>query len=65
LLALGFSAFLAFGVLLVLVGANQADLARDLDLDLAHSGLLVSSLALGIGIGVVGAGPIRWDSAAR
>ena len=58
MLALGFSAFLAFGVLLVLVGANQADLARDLDLDLARSGLLVSSLALGIGIGVVGAGPI-------
>jgi fucose permease len=58
LLGLGFSAFVAFGVLLVLVGANQADLARDLDLDLARSGLLVSSLALGIGIGVVGAGPL-------
>ncbi|MDH3212667.1 MAG: MFS transporter [Myxococcales bacterium] len=64
LAALSFSAFLAFGVLLVLVGANQADLARDLDLDLARSGLLVSALALGIGIGVVGAGPI-FDRHAR
>ncbi len=58
MLPLGSAAFLAFGVLLVLLGANQADLARDLDLDLTRSGLLGSALALGIGIGLIGAGPI-------
>jgi MFS family permease len=57
-LPLGFAAFLVFGVGLVLVGANQADLARDLDLDLARSGLLVSALALGVGVGVVATGPL-------
>lgn len=55
---LGFVAFLAFGVVLVLVGANQAELARSLDMDLARSGLLGAALALGAGIGVTGAGPI-------
>ncbi len=58
MLPLGFSAFLAFGVLLVLVGANQADLARDLSLDLARTGLLGSGLAAGLGIGVMAAGPL-------
>ena len=58
MLPLCFSAFLAFGVVLVLVGANQASLAAELELDLAHSGLLASSLALGLGVGVVIAGPI-------
>jgi fucose permease len=57
-LPLCFSAFLAFGVVLVLVGANQASLAAELELDLARSGLLASSLALGLGVGVVIAGPI-------
>jgi fucose permease len=54
----GFVAFLVFGVVLVLVGANQEALARDLGLDLARSGLLASALALGIGIGVIGSGPL-------
>lgn len=58
MLPLGLASFLGFGVLLVLVGANQAELARDLGLDLARSGLLNAALALGIGIGVVGAGPL-------
>lgn len=57
-LALGFSAFVAFGVVLVLVGANQAELARSLDMDLSRSGLLGAALALGAGVGVTGAGPI-------
>jgi fucose permease len=56
LLAYCFTSFTAFGVVLVLVGANQHDLATALDLDLARSGLLSSALALGIGIGVVVAG---------
>lgn len=58
MLLLGFSAFLAVGVVLVLVGANQAALAQALDMDLAGSGLLSAALALGAGVGVTGAGPI-------
>jgi DHA1 family bicyclomycin/chloramphenicol resistance-like MFS transporter len=63
-LPLCFCAFLAFGVVLVLIGANQASLAAELDLDLARSGLLASSLALGLGAGVVIAGPL-FDRFAR
>jgi len=63
-LPLCFCAFLAFGVVLVLVGANQASLAAELGLDLARSGLLASSLALGLGAGVVVAGPL-FDRYAR
>jgi fucose permease len=63
-LILCFSAFVCFGIVLVLAGANQAEIAADLGLDLARSGLLVSTLAIGIGIGVVGAGPL-FDRSAR
>jgi len=52
------ASFLAFGVVLVLPGAHQADLARELGLDLARSGLLASALAAGLGVGVVAAGPL-------
>ena len=58
MLVFGFLSFLAFGLVLVLVGANQAHLERDLGLTLAQSGLLVSALSLGLGLGVVGAGPL-------
>src|SRR5262245_47507503 len=44
--------------MLVLVGASQAELARDLGLDLARSGLLASLLAAGLGAGVLAAGPL-------
>jgi fucose permease len=57
-LPLCFCAFLAFGAVLVLIGANQASLAAELRLDLAQSGLLASALALGLGAGVVIAGPL-------
>jgi len=59
-LALG--TFLLFGGVLVLVGSSQAALARALGLDLAGSGLLAAGLSLGLGAGVVGAGPLadRW-----
>jgi len=62
LLTLCFSAFVCFGLVLVLVGANQAEIARELGLDLTQSGMLGSALALGIGVGVVSAGPLfdRW-----
>ena len=58
MLPLCFCAFLAFGAVLVLVGANQTSLAAELGLDLARSGLLASALALGLGAGVVVAGPL-------
>ncbi len=58
MLPFGFVSFIAFGLVLVLVGANQAQLERDLGLSLAQSGLLSSALALGLGVGLVGAGPL-------
>jgi fucose permease len=53
-----FCTFMAFGVVLVLVGANQDALARSLSLDLTESGLLVALLSLGLSVGVVAAGPL-------
>jgi fucose permease len=53
-----FAAFVVFGSVLVLVGANQADLSSALGLGLAGTGLLVSALSIGLGIGVVAAGPL-------
>ena len=58
MLPVGFAAFLAFGVVLVLVGANQADLATALGMDLSRSGLLGAAVALGAGTGVTAAGPL-------
>jgi len=58
LVGFGFAAFFVFGVALVLIGANQEALRNDLGLDLTRSGLLVSGLALGIGVGVVASGPL-------
>ena len=49
MLPLGFAAFLVFCVVLVLVGANQAALARDLSLDLS----LVSANSASIGGGIL------------
>jgi fucose permease len=64
MLPLCFSAFVCFGMVLVLVGANQAEIARELHLDLARTGLLGSALALGLGVGVVAAGPL-FDNRSR
>jgi len=58
MLALGSISFFAFGVMLVMLGANQAELARDLALDLEQSGFLGASLALGLGAGVILGGPL-------
>lgn len=58
MLALGFAGFFAFGFLLVLLGANQAGLQSHLSLDLSQTGLLASALAGGLGVGVIGAGPL-------
>ncbi len=63
MILLSFGALLAFGACLVLVGANQQEIAAQLGLDLAETGLLGAVLALRIGIGVAGAGPLvdRWS----
>ncbi|MCP4242897.1 MAG: MFS transporter [bacterium] len=42
----------------MLVGVHQEELAADLGLDLAGTGLLGAALSLGIGVGVAGAGPL-------
>ena len=56
--ALAVTSFLGFGALLVLFGANSTELIARLDLDYADLGLLGSMLSLGLGIGIVVAGPI-------
>jgi MFS family permease len=58
MLYLGAASFFTFGIVLVLLGASQADVARDLGLDLAGSGVLGATLAIGIGVGVFVAGPL-------
>lgn len=55
---LAFASFLAFGALLVLYGANSIELLDALDLDYADLGLVGSMLSLGLGVGIVCAGPI-------
>ena len=54
--------FLAFGWLLVLVGATQGTLARELGVGLEETGGLAAAVSLGLGVGVVLAGPAvdRW-----
>lgn len=52
------ASFLAFGTLLVLFGANATEIISDLELDYVQFGLLGSMLSLGLGIGIVAAGPI-------
>jgi fucose permease len=57
--------FVCFGALLVLVGASQDALAASLGLDLKRTGLLGSLLLLGVGIGVLVAGPLADRFARR
>jgi fucose permease len=57
-LFMGITSFFTLGVVLVLLGVNQAAMARDLSLDLAASGFLGAALALGLGVGVTCAGPL-------
>ncbi len=58
MLPLGCATFFALGIVLVLVGSNQAAMASDLSMDLSASGFLGASLALGLGVGVTSAGPL-------
>ena len=56
--ALATASFLSFGALLVLFGANSTEIIFQLKLDYADLGLLGSMLSLGLGVGIVVAGPI-------
>jgi fucose permease len=56
--ALAVGSFLTFGALLVLYGANGTELIAHLELDYADLGLLGSMLSLGLGVGIVVAGPL-------
>jgi FHS family glucose/mannose:H+ symporter-like MFS transporter len=58
LTGLATASFLAFGTLLVLFGANATEIITNLRLDYAEFGLLGSMLSLGLGVGIVVAGPI-------
>jgi FHS family glucose/mannose:H+ symporter-like MFS transporter len=58
LIALATASFLAFGALLVLFGANSGAILEAMELDYAELGLLGSMLSLGLGVGIVVAGPI-------
>lgn len=58
MLALGVATFSVLGVLLVLLGVHQAEMARDLSLDMAASGFLGAVLSLGFGAGMTAVGPI-------
>ncbi len=56
MIAFTFCGYFCLGLALILLGANQADLARDLGLDLASTGMLASAFAMGMLIGMIGAG---------
>jgi fucose permease len=56
--SLATAAFFAFGALLVLFGANASDIIRDLSLDYSDFGLVASMLSMGIGCGILCAGPL-------
>jgi len=56
MLALTFCGYFCLGLVLILLGANQADIARDLDLDLTSTGTLASAFAMGMFVGMTGAG---------
>jgi len=58
MIPLSFSGYFCLGLVLILLGANQADLARNLDLDLEQTGMLASAFAAGMFVGMTGAGPL-------
>jgi hypothetical protein len=64
LTGLAVASFLAFGALLVLYGANASEMIEALGLGYADLGLLGSCLSLGLGVGIVIAGPPRRPPAA-
>jgi fucose permease len=57
-LPLGSAAFFLFGVVLVVLGVCQPGITASLGLSHAGFGLLGSAMSVGIGLGVLGAGPL-------
>ena len=57
-LALGFAAFLQFGVLLVLVGSCHAEISASLQLSLSQLSVLGAVVSLGLGGGLLAGGPL-------
>lgn len=55
---LAVASFLAFGALLVLFGSNGSELIKALGIGYADLGLVGSCLSLGLGVGIVLAGPL-------
>lgn len=55
---LAVASFLAFGALLVLYGANASELIETLELDYEQFGRVGAMLSLGLGVGIVVAGPL-------
>ncbi len=49
---------MVFGFALTLIGANQADMARDLSLDLSQTGSLMAALGFGVVFGAPASGPL-------
>lgn len=58
LTGLSVASFLAFGALLVLFGSNGSELIKALGIGYADLGLVGSCLSLGLGVGIVLAGPL-------
>jgi len=57
-LPFGSTYLFSFGILLVLIGANQAELAKSLHIDLAQTGLLTAMLSTGLGLGILTGGKL-------
>ena len=55
---LAVASFLAFGALLVLYGANASELIETLGLDYEEFGRVGAMLSLGLGVGIIAAGPL-------
>jgi len=55
---LAVASFLAFGALLVLYGANASELIETLELDYEEFGRVGAMLSLGLGVGIIVAGPL-------
>ncbi len=58
MLPFGSTYLFSFGILLVLIGANQAELAKSLHIDLAQTGLLTAMLSTGLGLGILTGGKL-------
>lgn len=57
MIGLAAGAFFAFGALLVLFGANGTEIIETLSIDDERLGLVGSMLSLGLGVGILAAGP--------